>query len=154
LSLYARIISERVAEVVDLDPDLHASWVEAGNPKANAYLPLIETPQPAYDPATQALVRTYDVGLTNVVLIWAIRPLTPDEMRKTWTSLEFLGRFESSEMAAIEIARASDQIVQSFYRAALAAQEVVNDDPRTIAGMDYLVSIGILNQFRRDAILG
>jgi hypothetical protein len=57
-------------------------------------------------------------------------------------------------MDAIEIARSDDGIVQSFYRAALAAQEVVNDDPRTVAGMDYLVTIGILTHARRDAILG
>ena len=154
MSLYAKIRAETVVELVDMDPALHASWVESGNPKANAYLPLIDVPPPAYNPETQALVEVFDVGLTNVVRFWSIRPLTPAERRKAWTALEFLSRFESSEMAAVEIARANDQIVQSFYRAALAAQEVVNDDPRTVAGMDYLVSIGILTNARRDAILG
>jgi hypothetical protein len=36
----------------------------------------------------------------------------------------------------------------------MAAQEIVSDDPRTVAGMNYLVSVGILTQARRDEILG
>jgi hypothetical protein len=154
MSLFARIRGETVMEIIDLDPALHASWVASGNPKANAYLPLIETPQPAYDPLTQALVEAFDVGLANVVRLWSIRPLTPDEMRKVWTTLDFLGRFTDAEMNSIEIGRENDEIVRSFYRAAMAAQEIVSDDPRTVAGMNYLVSVGILTQARRDEILG
>ncbi len=154
MSLYARIIAERVSSIVEIDPVLYASWRDSGNPKANAYLPLLDTPQPDYNPDTHALVESFDVGLANVVRLWSIRPLTPVERRKTYTTLDFLGRFTTSEMDAIEIARSDDGIVQSFYRAALAAQEVVNDDPRTVAGMDYLVTIGILTHARRDAILG
>ena len=36
---------------------------------------------------------------------------------------------------------------------AQAAQEILSDDPTTIQGMDYLVSLGILTQQRRDEIL-
>jgi hypothetical protein len=35
-----------------------------------------------------------------------------------------------------------------------AAQEVVSDDPATIAGMGLLVSKNILTAARKDAILG
>jgi hypothetical protein len=103
---------------------------------------------------TQALVEAFDVGLANVVRLWSIRPLTPDELRKVWTTLDFLGRFTDAEMNSIEIGRENDEIVRSFYRAAMAAQEIVSDDPRTVAGMNYLVSVGILTQARRDEILG
>ena len=34
-----------------------------------------------------------------------------------------------------------------------AANEIISDDPMTVQGMDYLVSIGILTQQRRDEIL-
>lgn len=154
MTLHARLHAEKVREVIDLDPDLHASWVASGNPKANAFLPLIETPKPSYNPNTHALEESFDVGLTNVVRLWSIRPLTDDERRKTWTTLDFLGRFTTAEMSAIETAREADEIVRSFYRAAMAANEIVSDDPRTVAGMDYLVSIGILTPARRDVILG
>jgi hypothetical protein len=83
-----------------------------------------------------------------------VRPLTADELRKVWTTLDFLGRFTDAEMNSIEIGRENDEIVRSFYRAAMAAQEIVSDDPRTVAGMNYLVSVGILTQARRDEILG
>lgn len=72
---YARIRAETVVEIVDLDPALHASWVETGDPKANTYLPLMDVPPPWYDPARQALVEVFDVGLANVVRFWSIRPL-------------------------------------------------------------------------------
>jgi hypothetical protein len=154
LSQYARIQGEKVIEIVDIDPVLYASWRDSANPKANAYLPLFDTPKPDYNPDTHALVEAFDVGLANVVRLWSIRPLTPVERRKVWSTLDFLSRFTTSEMNAIEIARSDDGIVQSFYRAALAAQEVVNDDTRTVAGMDYLVTIGILTHARRNEILG
>ena len=152
---YACVTSDmRIRYLCQIDDDLWESWRESGNPKADSFLPVIETGKPNYDPSRQALVQSYDVGLANVVRIWSIRQLTDQERRRTWTSLEFLSRFDSTEMESIETARAEDPIVQSFYRAALAAQEVVNDDPRTVAGMDYLVTIGILTNARRDAILG
>lgn len=154
MSLFARIVSERVSEIIDLDPALHAAWVAAGNPKANAYLPLIETPQPAYDPATQALVRTYDVGLTSVTLIWSIRPLTPDELRKVWTSYEFLERFTSQERRLIWSRAKSNDDVADFLMLCQAAQEIVSDDPNTIAGMNLLVSLNIISAARRAQILG
>lgn len=70
-----------------------------------------------------------------------------------WTPLEFLGRFTESELDDIENRRLTDPVVRSFYRTASFAQEVVSDDPRTVAGMDYLQSIGVLTQARKDQIL-
>jgi hypothetical protein len=44
-------------------------------------------------------------------------------------------------------------MVADFMSLAQAAQEIISDDPITIQGMDYLVSIGLLTQQRRDEIL-
>ena len=70
-----------------------------------------------------------------------------------WTPLEFLGRFTDAVLDDIETRRLTDPGVRTFYRTASFAQEVVSDDPRTVAGMDYLQSIGVLTQARKDQIL-
>lgn len=77
-----------------------------------------------------------------------------DRPRPDRSAVKFLSRFTSAEMLSIEIAGESDATVRSLCHAASNAQEIVSDDPRTVAGMDYLVAIGILTQARRDAILG
>lgn len=70
-----------------------------------------------------------------------------------FTSYEFLLRFTAEERAAIRSAALQDPVVGDFQMLALAAQGIYNDDNMTIAGMDYLVSIGLLTQARRDEIL-
>lgn len=70
-----------------------------------------------------------------------------------WTPLEFLSRFTDSELDDIEARRLTDPGVRAFYRSASFAQEIVSDDPRTVAGMDYLQSIGVLTASRKDQIL-
>jgi len=155
VSEHAKVVDGQVVEVVDLDPAIRSSWLAAGNPKASVYLPVVTLPQPPFDPAREALVEVWLVTSgVDARRGWRVRPLTDDELRQTWTSLEFLGRFTTAEMAQIETAREHDQIVQSFYRAALAAQEVVSDDPRTVAGVNYLSAIGILTLARVDEVLG
>ena len=155
MSEHAKVVDGQVVEVVDLDPAIRSSWLAAGNPKASVYLPVVTLRQPPFDSAREALVEVWLVTSgVDARRGWRVRPLTDDELRQTWTSLEFLGRFTTAEMAQIETAREHDQIVQSFYRAALAAQEVVSDDPRTVAGVNYLSSIGILTLARVDEVLG
>jgi|GEM_PF-1961992 hypothetical protein len=70
-----------------------------------------------------------------------------------WTPLQFLGRFTEAELEDIEMRRLTDAGVRMFYRTASFAQEIVSDDPRTVAGLDYLQSIGILTAARKNAIL-
>jgi hypothetical protein len=102
----------------------------------------------------QAVESSLVIEPTRVRRAWTVRPKTVDEMRKTWTPLQFLERFTASELEDIEARRLTDAGVRTFYRSASFAQEVVSDDPRTVAGMDYLVSIGVLTAARKDAILG
>lgn len=155
MSEHAKVVDGQVLEVVDLDPSLRSAWIAAGNQKASIYLPIIDRPKPTYDADREVLVSGWGmISDSGIVRTWAVRPKTADELRKTWTTLDFLGRFTTAEMSQIEIARENDSIVQSFYRAALAAQEVVSDDPRTVAGVNYLSSIGILTIARVDEVLG
>lgn len=72
---------------------------------------------------------------------------------QAWTAYEFLLRFTAAERAAFRAAAATDAQVADFQQLAQAAQEIRSDDPMTLAGMDYLVSQGLLTQARRDEIL-
>lgn len=150
---YAYIFDNQIKEIVDLDPNVYAQWVNADNPKAMAYRPVLRQPKPPYDEKTQAVDPVATVFSTSVVFSWTVRPKTADELRRTWTPLEFLERFTASELDDIETRRLTDPGVHMFYRTASFAQEVVSDDPRTVAGMDYLQSIGVLTSSRKDEIL-
>ena len=153
MSEYARIVNGEIVEFRDVDPSIHAAWVAAGNPKATEFRPVLEEDRPFGLDPKETVEPVYTIEPTRVVRSWTIRQLTADELRKTWTALEFLSRFTDTEMMAIENGRISDPYIQAFYRSALAAQEVVSDDPRTIAGMDYLVMIGIIDESRKSEIL-
>lgn len=155
MSEYAKVVGGVVVETVDLDPAVRAGWVAAGNPKASIYLPAFTNPQPSYDPATQALVEVWLVT-PNVEArrTWSIRPLTPDELRKTWTSYEFLTRFTDVERKRIWNRAKNDDDIADFLMMAQSANEVISDDPMTVAGMDLLVAKNVITQARRDQILG
>lgn len=70
-----------------------------------------------------------------------------------WTSYEFLNRFTNQELDAILQASKTDAATLRFLSLAQAANEIDSDDPITIGGMDYLVSVGLLGSSRRDEIL-
>lgn len=71
-----------------------------------------------------------------------------------WTAFQFLNRFTDSELMDIQSRSVSDPIMWKFLTFATAAQEVISNDPVTVAGMDYLVLTGVLSQTRRNQILG
>lgn len=70
-----------------------------------------------------------------------------------WTAYEFLNRFTPEERASFRSAASTDVNVADMLLLVQAAQEVLSNDPVTIMGMDYLVSVGLLTQRRRDTIL-
>lgn len=70
-----------------------------------------------------------------------------------WTAYQFLNRFTDAELMAIRARSQTDAITWKFLTFATAAQEVVSNDPVTVAGMDYLVSVGVLTAARRADIL-
>lgn len=73
---------------------------------------------------------------------------------KRYTSYEFLLRFTPEERAAFRDAANTDPNVADFQQLATAAQQIITNDPVTIMGMQYLVSVGLLTQQRADEILG
>lgn len=71
-----------------------------------------------------------------------------------WTAYQFLLRFTEAELTGIKQAANSDPVTWRFLTLATAAQEIINNDPQTVAGMAYLVSQNLLTQQRSDEILG
>lgn len=77
----------------------------------------------------------------------------PTNLPKIFTAYEFMLRFTAEERAAFRAAALTDPNVADFQQLAQSAQEIFTNDPVTIMGMDYLVSVGLLTQRRRDTIL-
>jgi hypothetical protein len=71
-----------------------------------------------------------------------------------YTSYEFLNRFTSAERVALRTASLTDATIADFQQMAGAAQEIINTDPVTISGMDYLVAQGLITEARKLEILG
>lgn len=80
-------------------------------------------------------------------------PPQQEEVNKIYTSYEFLNLFTAEERAAFRAAANTDPIVADFQMLAIAAQEIHTKDPMTIAGMNYLVMVGLLTEERKNAIL-
>lgn len=73
---------------------------------------------------------------------------------KTWTAYEFLNRFTKQERKSIRTKAKTDDEVDDFQMLAMSANEIVSDDPTTVTGMDYLVSVGVITSQRKTEILG
>lgn len=150
---------QQIKEFRDFDPTWVQSLIDAGNPKANYIRPFIQDPEPPYDPATQELVGGGITIESNQVRgTWSVRNLTQEEIaernRQTWTAYEFLLRLTAEERAAIRAVSQINPGVADFLHLSQAAQEIINDDPMTVAGMNYMVSIGIFTEQRKNEILG
>jgi len=150
---YARVHNGQVAEIVNIDPAIHNAWVLSGNPKAAAYRPVVDDPLPIHDPTIQAVESSLVVEAARVRRAWTVRPKTAGEKRKTWTSYQFLQRFTTQERRLVWNRAKNDDDVAEFLMFAQSAQEVVSDDPATVAGMDLLVAKNVLAAARKDAIL-
>lgn len=153
MSEYAYIFNNQIKEIVDLNPNVYAKWVNTNNPKATAYRPVLRQPPPIFDEKTQAIDPVATVYAMSVVFSWTVRPKTAEELRKTWTSYEFLQRFTSQERRLVWSRAKQDDDIAEFLMFAQAANEVLSDDPATVAGMNLLVSKNILTASRKDQIL-
>jgi hypothetical protein len=71
-----------------------------------------------------------------------------------YTSYEFLNRFTAAERASFRLAAETDETVADLEQLLVAAQQIINTDPVTVAGMDYLVTQGLLTEARKLEILG
>ena len=152
MSIYAYVYNNQIIEFKEIDDTLYQSWVNSNNPKKNSYLIVNYTTAPKVS-STEIAESSYEIQTNSVDQIWIVRNKTTDELRKVWTAYEFLNRFTYSERAAYRQAAKTDDLIADFMSLAQAAHEIISDDPMTVQGMDYLVSVGILTQQRRDEIL-
>ena len=152
MSIYAYVFNNQIVEFKEISDELYASWVGSNNPKKDSYLIVNYTTSPIVS-ATEIAESSYEIQGNSVDQIWTVRNKTADELRKVWTAYEFLNRFTYSERAAYRQAAKTDDLIADFMSLAQAAQEIISDDPMTVQGMNYLVSVGILTQQRRDEIL-
>lgn len=78
---------------------------------------------------------------------------SPDQSRYEVTRLEFRRRFELAELVALETAAEADPMLRVLKEDLSVAEFIRINDPRTVAGMDYLVTAGVLTETRKDEIL-
>lgn len=90
-------------------------------------------------------------AVQRVMWLFSSQPPNPS---KRFTAYQFLLRFTPQERAAYRAAAFLDPQIADFMALAQAAQEIITTDPMTIAGMNYLVTVGILSETRKNQILG
>lgn len=71
---------------------------------------------------------------------------------RTLTKLQYLNRFDVVKLAAIYAATPSDPMLQVLDKKLSLAEEINLDDPNTIAGLNYLVSKGLITAEDEAAI--
>ena len=71
-----------------------------------------------------------------------------------WPAFVFLRRFTQTERLGIRAARKTNPVLDDFFSLLEAATLVHSNDTDMVAGMGYLVYLGLLTPTRRDAILG
>ena len=74
-------------------------------------------------------------------------------LKTQFTSLEFLDRFTDAEQLGVVSATLSSAQVKLWYDKMLAASFVDLNDPRTSAGLEALVTAGLLSATRKSVIL-
>jgi hypothetical protein len=79
-------------------------------------------------------------------------PIEPPRTR--FSPLEFMDLFTEDEQLAIVTAAMSSAPIKLWYDRMLAAEWIDTTDPRTTAGVDALVTAGLLASLRADQVLG
>lgn len=152
MSVYAYVHNNQIVEFKEIDDQLYQKWIDENNPKKDCYRLVIYDDAPTVS-STEIAESSFQIDQITVDQIWTVRNKTSDELRKSWTSYDFLLRFTPEERSAYRNAAKTDDTVADFMGLAQAAHEIINDDPMTIAGMDYLVSIGLITEQRKNEIL-
>lgn len=92
---------------------------------------------------------TYDAASDTFVALPA-----PPDYGATVSSRDFLLKFTAAERKAIRAAVKVDDDVADWYSIAQVPEPIRLQHPTTLAGLDFLVSKGLLTAARRDAIVG
>jgi hypothetical protein len=69
-----------------------------------------------------------------------------------WTPREFMALFTDAELVAVAEAKRTNAALEIWWAKATAG-EVHKDHPDTVAGLAYVVSLGLLTQARADEVL-
>jgi len=80
-------------------------------------------------------------------------PPAPPSAPASTTPLQFFERFTDAEQLAIVTATMTNPVVKLWYDKLLASTSVVFADPRLSAGLDNLVTAGLITAERKAEIL-
>ena len=115
------------------------------------------TVTPTFDPLTQKLegetltVNANDKTVTATALVVAYTP--PVVYLTSLSKTDFKALFTPTEYRAISVSASTDDNVFQFWDMAQTADFIDLEDARTLGGLGYLVSVGVLTQTRHDVII-
>jgi hypothetical protein len=145
MSKYALIVGGNVIQIVDQDPVLLFHPSIAGD-----FVPVPDEVEVGFTVEGEGKDAVFSPPV-------APEPVTEPEpvvVAKTFSALEFLDLFTLPEEIAIRGARlAGDLYVESFMDRLDKANLIHLDDPRVVAGLDYLVVAELITPERHDHIL-
>lgn len=145
------LIKDRVILKTDLSDDRPSSY-------EGEWVDQIETHPPA--------VTWPDIAVDNGLAIvgdppraerqWIVRPRTEAERVRTWESLVFHNRVNTYAPQAwkkLRQAASANDVAAEMYEQALAAQEIVSNDPRTLQFIQGAIAFGVLTEEEANNIL-
>jgi len=121
--------------------------------KSGRILPIVDDAFPVVTVTQKIVPGEIVIQNADALQTWSVVNKTAEELRKTWSAMEFLLRFTAEERAALRAQAAIDPVTADFLQLVQAAQQVENDHPLTIQGMGYLVTLGIITQERSNEVL-
>lgn len=77
----------------------------------------------------------------------------PPAFAKSWTPLAFMEEWTTEERIAFREFARTDPLAEDWLGLLMASTEVRADDPRTIAGIAYMVNKNVIPQSRADEVL-
>ena len=109
---------------------------------------------PAYDPAVKLPTgnKTFDHEARTFVRELADIPI-PEPVAKQFMQLEYQSLYTIDELVAIEVASETDPVLRVLQRMHQSASYISLADPRTVQGMQLLLSKDLITQARYDEIL-
>jgi len=109
---------------------------------------------PAYNTTTHQTSGeiTWDHEIRTFVRSIIEKPI-PEPVFKRFTQLEYQSLYTLDELVAIEVASETNPTLRVLQRMQQSATYISLEDPRTIQGMQLLVSLSLLTQERYDEIL-
>lgn len=152
MNLYAYIHENRIVEFKTIPQNLYDMWIQTNNPKKNVYRIVIYSPKPIVT-SSKIAEETFTIESNSVLQTWIVRDKTPDELRSTWSSYEFLNKFTYEERTAIRNAAKTDNFVADFFDLIQLAPEIHSDDEELNIALDYLTSLAIITEQRKTEIL-